>query len=162
MKSYLVTGDSYIDNLYDNEDKKIMQLAIKTRANGQSRIDEIKRYITLAGIERVGIAYCRRFHEFSEILKEILKKQGLEVFSIDCKCGMIPNQVFLKNVHFGISCNPSGQAEHLDGNNTQLNISMGLCLGHDMIFNKKSKALVTTLLVKDRTNQHMPTELLKP
>jgi uncharacterized metal-binding protein len=31
---------------------------------------------------------------------------------------------------------------------------MGLCLGHDMIFNTRSKAPVTPLLVKDRKLKH--------
>jgi uncharacterized metal-binding protein len=31
---------------------------------------------------------------------------------------------------------------------------MGLCLGHDMIFNSKSKAPVTPLIVKDRKLKH--------
>lgn len=31
-----------------------------------------------------------------------------------------------------------------------LKIMMGLCLGHDMILNSKSKAQVTPLVVKDR------------
>ncbi|HEY5592424.1 MAG TPA: DUF1847 domain-containing protein [Paludibacter sp.] len=34
-------------------------------------------------------------------------------------------------------------------NNTELNISMGLCVGHDMVFNQKSAAPVSVLVVKD-------------
>jgi len=58
----------------------------------------------------------------------------------------------------GIMCNPSGQADYLKVNNTELNISMGLCIGHDMIFNQKSNVAVTTLVVKDRVNNHNPIE----
>jgi uncharacterized metal-binding protein len=55
-------------------------------------------------------------------------------------------------------CNPSGQAEYLKENKTELNISMGLCVGHDMIFSQKSNVAVTTLVVKDRVNNHNPIE----
>ncbi len=55
---------------------------------------------------------------------------------------------------FQILCNPASQVEFLNINKTGLNISMGLCLGHDMIFNQKSIAPVTNLFVKDFTNNH--------
>ena len=38
---------------------------------------------------------------------------------------------------------------------------MGLCLGHDMIFNAKSKAPVTPLIVKDRKLNHHTIAVLK-
>jgi uncharacterized metal-binding protein len=55
-----------------------------------------------------------------------------------------------------VPCNPAGQAEYLQDNNTELNISFGLCMGHDIIFNQKSKAPVTTLIFKDREHKHNP------
>jgi len=33
---------------------------------------------------------------------------------------------------------------------------MGLCVGHDMIFNMNSKAPTSTLIVKDREHHHNP------
>jgi len=44
---------------------------------------------------------------------------------------------------------------------TELNVMMGLCLGHDMIFNAKSKAPVTPLIVKDRKLNHHTLEFFK-
>ena len=38
--------------------------------------------------------------------------------------------------------------------------SLGLCVGHDMLFNKHSKAPVTTLVVKDRVTGHNPVAVL--
>lgn len=61
----------------------------------------------------------------------------------------------------GIMCNPAGQAEYLKENNTELNISMGLCVGHDMVFNLKSASPVSTLVVKDRISKHNPMESIK-
>ena len=56
----------------------------------------------------------------------------------------------------GTSCTPAGQADFLSENNTELNISFGLCMGHDIIFNMKSKAPTTTLIEKDREHKHNP------
>jgi uncharacterized metal-binding protein len=40
--------------------------------------------------------------------------------------------------------------------NTDLNIAIGLCVGHDSLFYKYSDALVTTLVAKDRVTGHNP------
>jgi uncharacterized metal-binding protein len=53
-------------------------------------------------------------------------------------------------------CNPVYQAELLNEAGTQLNIVLGLCVGHDMLFTKNSKAYVTTLSVKDRMTGNNP------
>jgi len=53
-------------------------------------------------------------------------------------------------------CDPIGQAIILNDNKTDLNIICGLCMGHDILFSKYSKALVTTFIVKDRVLAHNP------
>ena len=42
----------------------------------------------------------------------------------------------------------------------QLTLVMGLCLGHDILFQKHIKSDCTTLVVKDRVYQHNPLEHL--
>lgn len=79
---------------------------------------------------------------------------------MNCKFGKVPFKDLLSGYH-GISCNPAGQADYLEKEGTELNIMMGLCLGHDMIFNSKSKAPVTPLIVKDRKLQHHTLEKLR-
>ena len=49
-----------------------------------------------------------------------------------------------------------GQALLLNQCNTELNIIVGLCIGHDILFTQHSKAPVTTLVVKDRVTGHNP------
>lgn len=51
-------------------------------------------------------------------------------------------------------CNPILQAKQLNAGKTDLNVVIGLCVGHDSLFNKYSDALVTTLLTKDRVPGH--------
>ena len=41
-----------------------------------------------------------------------------------------------------------------------MNIIVGLCVGHDMLFARHSEAPVTTLVVKDRVTGHNPVAAL--
>lgn len=83
---------------------------------------------------------------------------NFEVYSVNCKIGQISRSEFLGVGAKGLSCNPLGQADYLEQNKTELNISFGLCMGHDILFNGKSTAPVTTLVVKDRKYRHDPFE----
>ena len=53
-------------------------------------------------------------------------------------------------------CNPILQAKLLAKEKTDLNVVVGLCVGHDSLFMKYSKAPVTTLITKDRVTGHNP------
>ena len=53
-------------------------------------------------------------------------------------------------------CNPIAQAQLLNRAQTQLNICLGLCVGHDSLFYKYCDAPVTTLVAKDRVTGHNP------
>ena len=53
-------------------------------------------------------------------------------------------------------CNPLGQARALDQAGTELNLLLGLCVGHDSLFMKHSVAPVTVLAAKDRVLGHNP------
>lgn len=53
-------------------------------------------------------------------------------------------------------CNPIGQAKLLNDRKTDLNIILGLCVGHDSLFIKYSDAPITVLAAKDRVLGHNP------
>ena len=53
-------------------------------------------------------------------------------------------------------CNPVLQAELLNDAGTDLNLIMGLCVGHDSLFIKHSNALCTSVVTKDRVLGHNP------
>ena len=59
-----------------------------------------------------------------------------------------------------IACNPILQAELLNEAGTELNIVMGLCVGHDSLFYKHAKGITTTLVTKDRVTGHNPAAVL--
>ncbi|MHA1354994.1 MAG: DUF1847 domain-containing protein, partial [Candidatus Heimdallarchaeota archaeon] len=57
-------------------------------------------------------------------------------------------------------CNPIGQAYYLNSQKTDMNIVVGLCIGHDINFIKYSEAPTTVLVVKDRVSTHNPAAIL--
>ena len=142
-----------IEKLYDGDSLEIMRTAEDAFEKGSNRLEEIKNFARRAGFKRIGIAHCITFPKEKEVVKQFLSDE-FEVFTVDCKCGRITKQEMLEREGRGIMCNPAGQARFLKENKTELNISMGLCVGHDMIFNKKSEAPVSTLIVKDRVTNH--------
>jgi uncharacterized metal-binding protein len=144
-------------NLYDKQSLEIMRTAEDALERGVDRIMEIKNFARKAGIKRIGIAHCVSVPKEADVVKNFLADE-FEVYSIDCKCGRITKQEMLGVEGSGIMCNPAGQAEYLKENNTEINISMGLCVGHDMVFNQKSASPVSVLVVKDRANKHNPME----
>lgn len=146
-----------MNNLYDRESLEIMSFAEEAYVRGSSRLEEIKNYAQKAGLKRIGIAHCVSMPKEAAVVGQFLA-EDFEVYSVDCKCGRIQKKDLLGGDGKSIMCNPSGQAEYLQENKTELNISMGLCVGHDMIFSQKSNVAVTTLVVKDRINNHNPME----
>ena len=84
-----------------------------------------------------------------------------EVVAVCCKfCGIDKESLGLEQIvpdkERETMCNPVGQAAFLNEAYTQLNITCGLCVGHDAIFNMTSQAPVTALIVKDRVLAHNP------
>jgi len=139
--------------LYSDEDKHILKIAEDSLDSKLDRIEEIIEYAHEAGLKKIGIANCTIFNKEALLLSEILTENGFTVESVNCKYGKVPFADLVEG-YKGVSCNPAGQAKYLEERGTELNIMMGLCLGHDMIFNAKSAAPVTPLVVKDRVLRH--------
>jgi len=140
--------------LYTEADIETMRIADKARIMGQNRVEELISFAEKSGIKRIGIANCVSMQNETLKLKERLSDK-FEVYSVDCKVGKLAASDLLNDeAAKGISCNPAAQADFLAQNNTELNISFGLCMGHDILFNQKSKVPTTTLIVKDREHKH--------
>ena len=142
--------------LYSDSDMKMMRAAEDSLLMGQNRVEELKLFAKKTGIKRIGIAHCIGMSKEAVQLKEILA-ESFEVYTVDCKYGKIKGSEMLNDETVkGTSCNPVGQADFFAQNNSELNISFGLCVGHDILFNMKSKVPTTTLVVKDREHKHNP------
>jgi len=123
-----------------------------------TRVDEIMEYAKIREMKRVGIATCYALLPESKLLADILESNGFDVVSVSCLCGETnPQDLGLPG---NICCNPIMQAEVLNHERTDLNIMVGLCVGHDILFLRHSKAETTPLVVKDRSLGHNPVAAL--
>lgn len=148
-----------MNELYTNEFRKIMLVNYDYTSMSANRIEEIMNFARGANFKRIGIAHCITFGYEAKVLEKYLSKY-FEVYTVDCKYGRVPIKDLLGGISRQIMCNPAGQADFLNKHKTELNISMGLCVGHDMIFSKKSDGLVTNLFDKDFTNNNNPAQAI--
>jgi uncharacterized metal-binding protein len=144
--------------------------AARTEAAGyckEPRVEEIMNFARRIGARRLGIASCIGLIREARILQEILEANGFEVDSVCCQVGSIDKEkIGLKDEEkirpgqYETLCNPVGQATLLNKAGTELNIVVGLCVGHDSLFFKHSEAPVTVLVAKDRVTGHNPVAAL--
>jgi uncharacterized metal-binding protein len=129
----------------------------------KSRVEEIMEFAERMHYKRLGVAYCVGVQYEASLLAPILENRGFEVVSVCCKCGSIPKEELgfeewekISPGTFEPMCHPIAQAEILNSYNTDLNIMVCLCVGHDSAFLKHSKAPCTVLAAKDRVFGHAP------
>ena len=132
-----------------------------------TRVEDTVAFAKLMGYKKIGMATCIGLLDEAERLAAILRAQGFEPQSVCCKAGSIDKLELglaesdkVRPGTFEPACNPIAQAEICNRLGTDMNIIVGLCVGHDMLFNKHSKAPVTTLIVKDRVTGHNPIAVL--
>lgn len=128
------------------------------------RLQEIIEFCHRMGYKKLGLAFCMGLIREAQIFASIMEKQGFEMVSVCCKVGAVPKEFLgLKNEEklavgpqHESMCNPVAQANILNEAGTDLNILLGLCVGHDSMFIKYAKAPVTVFAVKDRLLGHNP------
>ena len=125
-----------------------------------TRIEELALYASRMGMRRIGIAFCVGLSDEARVVADVLASKGLEVHSVCCKvCGIDKDDMGVVKMHGDgkeAVCNPVGQAMCLEKCGTELNVIVGLCVGHDILFTERSHAPVSTLIVKDRVLAHNP------
>lgn len=125
----------------------------------QTRLEEVIEYAKIRGVRKIGIASCTGLVPEAKMLTNVLERQGFDVVSVACFVGEVTREdVDLEGD--GIFCNPVMQAGVLNQEGTELNIMLGLCIGHDILFLRHSKADVTPLVVKDGALGHNPAAAL--
>jgi len=129
----------------------------------KTRVQETCEFARRMGYRRLGVAFCAGLHQEARTLVGILEAQGFEVVSVVCKVGTTPKEALglsdgqkVRVGTFESMCSPIAQAEILNEQATDFNIMVGLCVGHDSLFLKYSKALCTVLVAKDRVLAHAP------
>ncbi len=125
----------------------------------KTRLGETILFAKELDCRKIGLAFCIGLSDEATIIDEILMKH-FKVISVCCKvCGLTKKDFGLERISSNereVMCNPAGQAQLLNDAKTELNVICGLCVGHDAIFAKVSKAPVTTLIAKDRLLAHNP------
>ena len=132
-----------------------------------TRVEDTVALAKMMGFKKIGIATCIGLLSETQSLVTILAAQGFEPFSACCKAGSIDKMELglsesnkVRPNSFEPACNPIAQARILNNRGMEMNIIMGLCVGHDMLFSKYSDAPVTTLVAKDRVTGHNPVAAL--
>jgi uncharacterized metal-binding protein len=146
--------------------RRIAQESARVESEGYcrwSRVEEICQFAKRMGFTKVGIASCISFLDEAYVLSQILESHGFDVASTACKHGGIPKEdIGLKDAEkirpgtHESMCNPVSQAGLLNRAGCELNVVLGLCVGHDSLFCKRCDGLVTTLVTKDRVLAHNP------
>jgi uncharacterized metal-binding protein len=133
-----------------------------------TRVEDTIALAKLMGWKKIGIGTCVGLLDESERLSAILQgpRDGTAFRLLQGRQHRQAGAGNRGKVHkvrpgtFEPACNPIAQAELLNKAGTDMNIIVGLCVGHDMLFAKYSQAPVTTLVVKDRVTGHNPVAVL--
>lgn len=147
---------------YNEGDRNIHRVAALIEGRyymSKNRVEEVILFSLEMGYKKLGVAFCIGLKNEARILCSYLRKY-FEVYSVCCKiCAVQKDNLELEKINQDqdeVMCNPVFQAHKLEESETELNITVGLCIGHDILFNKHSKAPVTALVVKDRVLAHNP------
>ena len=119
-------------------------------------IDRLQETILFAqgyGAKKIGIASCVSYAKEARYAAKVLRKAGFEVVGVICKIGSLTcaqTDVPLEERKPETAlCNPIYQAQMLNAEHTDLNVVIGLCVGHDALFLKYAEAPCTVLAAKD-------------
>jgi uncharacterized metal-binding protein len=127
------------------------------------RIVEIIEFARKMNYRRVALVFCVGLRREASIVHKMFEGHGLEVISIVCKVGRIPKEALglsddqkVAPGSFESMCNPILQALVANHHQSQFNVLLGLCVGHDSLFFRYAEAPSTVLAVKDRLLGHNP------
>jgi len=148
-------------------DPTLHRLAIesaRTEAAGycrRTRVEEIMDFARRIGARVLGIAHCVGLMEEARMAREIFLAGGFEVRTVCCKVGSIDKEALglsdaekVRPGQYEALCNPVAQAALLHQAGAQLNVVIGLCVGHDSLFFMHAKVPTTVLVAKDRETGH--------
>lgn len=156
--------------LEDNDLRRLALESARTEASGYprtTRIEDIMGFARRIEAEKLGIAHCAGLMREARLAQDIFLAGGFQVFTACCKVGSIDKEKIglldsekVRPGQYEALCSPVGQAAVLASAGTQLNVLVGLCVGHDSLFFMRSKAPATVLIAKDRVLGHNPAACL--
>ena len=160
IKNFYIQSALTEKEAYDEKEAREKGRTVPVRP----RIREIAEFSKKIAAKKIGIAFCSGLSDEAARASSIIEKHGFDICSAICCCGAVdkselgvpPEYKIMDPEKFEAGCNPLLQAELLNKAKTDINVIIGLCVGHDMLFTMNSQAPVTTLIVKDRFTGHNP------
>jgi uncharacterized metal-binding protein len=150
--------------------RQLAQESARTESAGYcrtTRIEDTMDFARRIGATKLGIAHCIGLMREARMAREIFVAGGFEVYTVCCKTGSIAKEKIglldsekVRPGQYEALCSPVGQAALLARAGTQLNVVIGLCVGHDSLFFMHSQAPATVLVAKDRVLGHNPVACL--
>lgn len=151
-----------VAGLYEGESYEIMKAAACTEGryyNEISRLQESAEFAKILGAKKIGVAFCIGLAQEADLIAQYFE-QFFAVESVCCKvCGVEKAALGLEQIKEGARetmCDPMMQAKILEEGGAELLFTVGLCVGHDMLFNKAAHKPVSCLVAKDRLLAHNP------
>ena len=155
---------------YEGENLDFARKAALIESEGYcrwTRVEETIRFCKAMHYQKIGLAFCIGLKKEAATLAAIFRAHALEPVSINCKfSNMLKEEIGVREeekLRPGTRepmCNPIGQALFLNEAETDFNVVMGLCVGHDSLFFKYAEAPCTVILTKDRVLGHNPAAAL--
>jgi len=151
---------------YATDDRKIMEIAAAIEGEHYmelTRLEESRMFAELYGAKKIGLAFCIGLANEARLIRRYFA-QKFAVSSVCCKiCGTPKTEFGLKQIKKDqreTMCNPKMQAKILMADEVDLIFTVGLCVGHDMLFNASVNVPCSTLIAKDRLLGHNPVAAL--
>jgi uncharacterized metal-binding protein len=134
--------------LYVSEEtRRFAYHAARVEAEGYCRWTRIRELVEFARrmrYTRIGLAYCPDMRREAVLAERYLREHGL-------------TPLLAREAD---DCDPVAQATFLDLHAADLTAIAGMCVGHDALFMRHSRAPVTSLVVRDRRLRHNPVAAL--
>ncbi|MDY0275455.1 MAG: DUF1847 domain-containing protein [Desulfomicrobium sp.] len=133
-----------------------------------SRVEETLEFIKRQNYGLVGVATCVGLLHETRIFCSLLEERKIPHIAVSCKMGAIAKRTIGLSQEQQVNgtcehesmCNPVLQALYLNSRETNFNVMIGLCVGHDSMFLQHIIAPTTVLIVKDRVLAHNPAAAL--
>ena len=132
-----------------------------------SRLEQTIEFARRIDATRIGVTFCVGSKREARTVTRVLEANGFQVSSVVCKTGGVSKDTLgisdsgkVRPGTSEVTCNPIVQTELLKWEGTDLNITLGQCVGHDSLIMKHSATWVTYLMPKDRVLAHNPVAAL--
>lgn len=134
---------------------------IGTGGAKKSRLEHLVDFCQSLGINQIGIASCLRYIHDAHYLQQVIKSQGFKCYLVMCKVGGLQTKdICIDKKTDWIICNPLSQALFLNKLGCEVDVTLGLCMGQEMIFNKYAEGYITNLYVKEKISNERPRDTI--